>query len=161
MRYFSVDSDPRPFLLARGVRYEESVAQVVADTIADVRRRGDAAMLESARKYDAPGLESILATQHEMDEAMPTTDQAFAIDHAIERVKAFHERQLEALTKGWTEHEFESVEERRLDGQPRHHVGNHRWDWNMAVVGQLGQRLQPLRRAGIYVRAATPIIRVR
>jgi len=151
MRYFSVDSDPRPFLLARGVRFEESVAQVVADTIADVRSRGDAALLESARKYDAPGLESIFATRPEMDEAMPTTDQAFAIDHAIERVKAFHERQLEALTKGWTEHEFESVEERRLDGQPRHHVGNHRWDWNMALVGHLGQRLQPLRRVGIYV----------
>ena len=143
--------DPRPFLLGRGVRYEESVANVVAETIEDVRRRGDLALLENARKFDAPELDSVFATPQEVDEAMPTADQAFAIDHAIERVKDFHEKQLEALTKGWTEQEFQSADERKQDGQPRHHVENHRWTWNMAAVGKLGQRMQPLRRVGVYV----------
>ena len=108
-------------------------------------------MLDCARRYDAPNLKSLLAGQEEIDEAMPPTPHAFAIDHAIDRVKSFHEAQLAALTKGWVEEEFQSAEERRLDGQSRHHVGNHRWSWNMASTGRLGQRMTPMQRIGIYV----------
>jgi histidinol dehydrogenase len=128
------------------------VASVVAQIIADVRQRGDQALLENARRFDAPSLEAILATQQEIDEAMPKVEHAFAIDHAIERVKDFHERQLAALTAGWKEQEFQSPEERKQDGQPRHHIANHRWTWNMATgESVLGQRLSPLAKIGAYV----------
>ncbi|MBC8064750.1 MAG: histidinol dehydrogenase [Chlorobia bacterium] len=150
--YNTQADDPRPFLQSRSVRYEESVGQVVSDIIQDVRERGDLALLDSARKFDSPGIDRILATPQEIDGAMPLADHAFAIDHAIERVKAFHESQLVALTKGWQEHEYQSTEVRQKDGQPRHHVANHRWTWNMAPEGsQLGQRMSPLQRVGAYV----------
>jgi len=145
--------DPFPYLSDRGVRYDEAVSSVVAKTIADVRERGDAALFDSARQFDAPELASLVATQSEIDEAMATVEQTFALDHAIERVKAFHERQLEAIVAGWKEEEFQNAEERRRDGHPRHHVGNHRWTWNASKSesGWLGQRLSPLRDAGVYV----------
>lgn len=153
MRTFNTQSeDPRPFLRSRGVRYEESIGQAVADTIADVRQRGDQALLDSAKKFDAPNLSSLLATQEEIDEAMPSADYAFAIDHAIERVKLFHERQLNALTKGWEEEEYQSPEARKREGQARHHYPNFRWSWNSAPGdSKLGQRLLPLQRVGAYV----------
>lgn len=153
IRTFNTSTDdPRPFLRARGVQYEESVSEVVAQTIKDVRTKGDLALLESAQKFDAPQLTQILATQEEIDEAMPSADYAFAIDHAIERVKVFHERQLNALTKGWQEHEYQSPEIRKQEGQARHHYPNFRWDWNSAPEGSfLGQRLIPLQRVGAYV----------
>lgn len=44
-----------------------------------------------------------------------------------------------------------SEEERRRDGQPRHHVGNRRWTWQLSNAEKLGQRLQPLSRVGAYV----------
>lgn len=144
--------DPRPFLRSRGVRYEESVVQVVSEIIADVRQRGDLALLESACKFDAPSLSSLLATQEEIDEAMPSADYAFAIDHAIERVRQFHGNQLNALTKGWVEHEYQSSDIRKRDGQPRHHYPNFFWTWNASPAGSvLGQRLIPLQKVGAYV----------
>lgn len=153
MRTFNTQSDdPRPFLRSRAVRYEEAVSKVVADIIDDVRQRGDHALLDSARKFDSPHISQILATQQEIDEAMPSAEYAFAIDHAIERVKLFHERQLNALTKGWQEHEYQQPDARKRDGQARHHYPNFRWTWNMAPEGsQLGQRLSPLQRVGAYV----------
>jgi histidinol dehydrogenase len=148
----TLHEDPRQVLRARGVRYESEVTNVVAVIIADVRSRGDAALLENARKFDAPGLQALYATQQEIDEAMPPADQAFAIDHAIERVKLFHERQLKTMTRGWTESILDSPEARRRDGQSRHHVENHQWEWNMLEgESRLGQRWIPLRRVGCYV----------
>ena len=105
---------------------------MVASIIQDVRQRGDQALLDSARKFDAPALERLYATQEEIDEAMPLAEHAFAIDHAIERVQAFHQRQLDVVTAGWQKHEYQTAEERKRDGQPRHHVGNYRWTWNLA-----------------------------
>jgi len=153
MRVFLCEEeDPRPYLASRGIRYEEEVSTVVARMIADVRKRGDLALLESARQFDAPTLTSLYATAQEIDEAMPPVEQSFAIDHAIERVKSFHERQLAAMVAGWMEEEFQSSDERRREGQPRHHVSNHRWTWNMAPEGsRLGQRMSPLARVGVYV----------
>ena len=143
--------DPRPALRARGVRYDQEVVDVVAAIIADVRKRGDAALLENARRFDSPSLETLLATQEEIDEAMPIAEHAFAIDHAIERVKEFHEMQLSALTSGWKESDFQSAEVRRKSGQPRHHVANKRWTWKKPNEPGIGQRLSPLTSAGIYV----------
>ncbi len=144
--------DPRKLLSARGIQRDQRVSDVVADMIADVRMRGDQALLENARKFDAPNLESLLATQEEIDAAMPKAEYAFAIDHAVERVKEFHEEQLAATTSGWVEELYQSVEERRRFGQPRHHVENYRWTWSRAAKpSMLGQRLAPLHRVGVYV----------
>jgi histidinol dehydrogenase len=123
----------------------------VAKIIADVRQRGDEALLESARKFDSAEVTDIAVKQEQIDEAMPPASHAFAIDHAIERVKSFHEAQLSALTRGWTEEAYQSPEERKQFGQNRHHLANHRWTWNMSESGRLGQRMSPVLRVGAYV----------
>lgn len=145
--------DPLEYLNARGVRHDEAVTQVVASIIEAVRTRGDEALLESAKKFDAPDIKNLVASQEEIDRAMPLVEQTFAIDHAIERVKSFHENQLGFLISGWQEEEYQSAAERKIEGQPRHHVSNHRWTWNSAgTKGEwLGQRLCPLSTAGVYV----------
>ena len=150
-RFQAGSTEANVFLQFRGVRHDDSVAEVVAEIIGDVRLRGDEALLANARRFDCPTLTDIHASQQEIDEAMPKAEFAFAIDHSIERVKEFHEAQLAAITASWTKEEFQSAEARREDGQPRHHVGNHRWTWNMAEKGRLGQRMTPLRSVGAYV----------
>jgi histidinol dehydrogenase len=153
IRLFNTQTeDPRPFLSQRGVTFDSAISECVANTIEDVRRRGDEALLESARRFDAPDLTTLVASQAEVDEAMPLVDQSFALDHAIERVKAFHEAQLAAITAGWKKEDFQSPDERKQHGQPRHHVSNHRWTWNLTAEPEmLGQRLSPLEKVGAYV----------
>ncbi|HEY0866890.1 MAG TPA: histidinol dehydrogenase, partial [Fimbriimonas sp.] len=67
-----------------------------------------------------------------------------------------------ALTEGWRAMQLQSVEDRRRDGQPLHALPNfeYRWHknprerqgWDAAPsTGGLGQRLIPLRTAGVYV----------
>lgn len=133
------------------MRFEAGVVELVAKIIADVRQRGDQALLDCARQFDAPEISDIAVEQLEIDEAMPPANHAFAIDHAIERVKSFHEAQVAAITRGWTEEAYQTPEERRQLGQNRHHLANHRWTWNMSDGGRLGQRMSPLSRVGAYV----------
>ncbi|HJP82795.1 MAG TPA: histidinol dehydrogenase, partial [Fimbriimonadaceae bacterium] len=131
MRIFTTaDPELDAFLRNRGVALDDSLRRAVEEIIADVRQRGDEALLDSARKYDAPGLQSLLASQEEIDEAMPQVEHSFALDHAIERVKDFHEAQLRAITAGWQAEPFLSVSERQRHGQQRHHQANYRWTWN-------------------------------
>lgn len=120
---------------------DPELAGAVSEIIEDVRARGLAAALEYARKFDAPDLNerSLFVGEEEMRRAEIPQEQFRAIQMAIERVRAFHENQLEALTKGWTRTSFG-------------------WTWRMPAVktvgmktGWEGQRLLPLRRVGVYV----------
>lgn len=81
-------------------RQEEGIGATVAAIIADVRRRGDAALLESARRFDAPGLTSLRVTAEEMDRATLPRLQFEAIRTALLRVRHFHITQLEVLLGG-------------------------------------------------------------
>jgi histidinol dehydrogenase len=114
-------------------------AQAVAAIIADVEARGAEAVLESARRFDAPGLETLFASEAEIDSAAVEPDLLDALRLAIERVRDYHEVQMELITEGW-----EALE-----------AG---WGWRMAAWedeeeeehGMLGQRMLPLRRIGVY-----------
>ena len=53
----------------RVVARDAGTEAVVERIILDVRTRGDAALRESARTYDAPDLESILVSQAEIEAA--------------------------------------------------------------------------------------------
>lgn len=74
------------------------VDAVVADIIADVRARGDAAVIELTAKFDKLELtpETMAFTRDEMDEeiAKVTADQRSALELAAERIRAYHDRQL-------------------------------------------------------------------
>lgn len=72
------------------------VEGVVANIIADVITRGDAALIEYAEKFDKASLYSLEVTKEEIDEAFETVEPEFLdiIREAAENIRAFHEKQV-------------------------------------------------------------------
>ena len=102
----------------------------VADIIADVRARGDAAVLELTARFDGVQAASMTALEIAPDELRAAMDaitpaQRGALIAAAERVRDFHQRQLDASSRSW--------QYRDADGT------------------LLGQKVTPLDRVGIYV----------
>lgn len=97
--------------------------QAVARIIADVRARGDAALLDWTCKLDRVEMPSIVVSQDEIEAAYAETPAAVrdAMELAAARIRAFHEKQ---KPKSWIE-----------------------WQEGSA----LGQRITPLARVGICV----------
>jgi histidinol dehydrogenase len=79
---------------------EEDVAQVVRGIIADVRKRGDEALVELTNKFDKAGVtvQSLKLSAAEIDEGLAkvTKDQLTAIETAARRIEAYHQRQIPA-----------------------------------------------------------------
>ncbi|WP_213953148.1 histidinol dehydrogenase [Variovorax sp. dw_954] len=109
---------------------DAAIEKVVADVLADVRQRGDAAVLEYTRRFD--GLEA--ASMHELELTQADFKEAFdslplaqrdALQAAAARVRSYHEAQKKASGESWTY--------RDADGT------------------LLGQKVTPLDRVGIYV----------
>jgi len=86
-------------LLHRFQPADDSCRETVAGIIAAVRERGDAAVLEYTRKFDAPDLNiaDMRVSTAEMLAAYDLVDDAFleTLAVAIERVQGFHEREME------------------------------------------------------------------
>jgi len=102
----------------------------VADILADVEKRGDAAVLEYTQRFDGLAAASMAAleiTQAELNAALNqiTPAQRSALEAAAARVRDYHQRQLEACGRSWSY--------RDADGT------------------LLGQKVTPLDRVGIYV----------
>ena len=74
------------------------VDAVVADIIADVRRRGDAALIELTAKFDRLSLsaDGLAISEAEVDAAISSVpaEERKALELAAERIRAYHERQL-------------------------------------------------------------------
>lgn len=106
---------------------DAAVDLVVRDIIADVRARGDAAVLEYTRRFDRieaatlAELELPRATLEAARAALPAEDAA-ALHAAAARVREFHERQ-------------------RAES----------WHYTDAEGVRLGQRVTPINRVGLYV----------
>jgi len=102
----------------------------VADILADVEKRGDAAVLEYTQRFDglaASSMAQLEITQAELQAALGqiTPAQRSALEAAAARVRDYHQRQLEACGRSWSY--------RDADGT------------------LLGQKVTPLDRVGIYV----------
>ncbi|WP_284618999.1 histidinol dehydrogenase [Aquabacterium humicola] len=109
---------------------DKAIEQRVGEIIDDVRRRGDAAVLEYTARFDALPVPSMAALQLSRDELKQAFDaitpaQRDALQAAAQRVRSYHERQLEACGRSW--------QYRDEDGT------------------LLGQKVTPLDRVGIYV----------
>jgi histidinol dehydrogenase len=69
----------------------------VADILAAVRSRGDAALMEYTRQFDAPEMTAadLIAGEAEFAAAEKAVDDAFlsALDRAVFQIRAFHEKQ--------------------------------------------------------------------
>jgi histidinol dehydrogenase len=117
LRHWSADADAQ-------------IEARVAEILADVRARGDAALLEYTARFDALPARSMDALTLAPDEmraafvALPPA-QREALQAAARRIRNYHERQLEACGRSWSY--------RDEDGS------------------LLGQKVTPLDRVGIYV----------
>ena len=134
-------------LKGRSVQRDDETERVVKAIIDDVRLRGDAALLDNARRFDAPGLESIVVTEEEIATAAVDTNIDQALRVAYSRIADFHGRQTAALMQGWT-----------LDSETSL---VYRWDEDSEAAPPVGQRLLHLDAMGPTCPAATPSIPAR
>jgi len=109
---------------------DAAIESRVAEIIADVRARGDAAVLELTARFDGVQASSMAALEVgrvELKAAFEaiTPAQRRALQAAAERVRDYHQRQLEASSRSW--------QYRGRDGT------------------LLGQKVTPLDRVGVYV----------
>jgi histidinol dehydrogenase len=114
-------------LLAFEATADEQLEATVAAILADVRGRGDAAVLEYTRKFDrlplvdAAAMELPLSELKAAFEGLPTA-QREALEQAAQRVTAYHEKQLQTS-----------------------------WTYTDADGTMLGQQVTALDRVGLYV----------
>ena len=95
----SFDADFKLLLFAKREE-EEDVALTVRAIIADVRTRGDAALIELTNRFDHAGVtrETLKLSSAEIEAALAQVgnDQMTAIETAAARIEAYHRRQLPA-----------------------------------------------------------------
>ena len=112
--------------LAALTRYDAardaSVEQAVRQILADVRARGDAAVLDYSRRFDRVSAGSLAELEMDFSKIRVEEKIEEALRVAHERIRGFHERQLQQS-----------------------------WDYAEADGTRLGQRVTPLERVGLYV----------
>jgi histidinol dehydrogenase len=99
---------------------DPAVQKTVRRILADVRKRGDAAVREYTKKFDGFTPKQFAVSPGFL-EAIPAA-QAQALRQAHERIRAFHEKQLQKS-----------------------------WEYTDAGGTRLGQQVSPLARVGLYV----------
>jgi len=114
-------------LLAFDGGQDERIDRAVAAILADVKQRGDAAVLEHTRRLDrldVSSVGSLSVPQAELERALQRLPQAQrdALEQAAARIRAYHERQ---VAESWSYAEPDGT--------------------------RLGQQVTPLDRVGIYV----------
>jgi histidinol dehydrogenase len=114
-------------LLAFGETADEKLEATVAAILADVKKRGDDAVLEYTRKFDrlplanAAAMELSSAELKAAFDGLPA-DQRGALEQAAQRVTAYHQKQVQSS-----------------------------WSYTEADGTMLGQQITPLDRVGLYV----------
>jgi histidinol dehydrogenase len=106
---------------------DQAVNQTVAAIIADIGRRGDAALLEYTARFDQLVVDSAAQLEvsserqeHALRQIEPA--QREALEYAAQRIRSFHQHQLQ-----------------------------HSWQYADDAGNLLGQQITPLERVGVYV----------
>lgn len=91
-------------LLAFETAQDDSIDNVVADILRNVKQRGDQAVLEYTRKFDrldVADMQALELSRAELQQALDSlpADQRQALQEAADRVRSYHEKQLMA---SWT-----------------------------------------------------------
>ena len=75
---------------------EVDVQKIVSDIIADVRARGDAALLDYCERFDRVKLDTLEVTRDEIDEALWAMEQEFidVLETAAANIRQFHTKQV-------------------------------------------------------------------
>ena len=114
-------------LLAFEAAADDNIERTVAGILADVKARGDAAVVDYSNRFDRLSVASMADLELSRDElekalaGLPAERRA-ALEAAAQRVRAYHEKQ-------------------KLDG----------WSYTEADGTLLGQMITPLDRVGLYV----------
>lgn len=133
-RFSSCDDDFAPrleALLAFEGAQDAAVEQAVADILADVKTRGDAAVVEYTNRFDRLSVRALAELELSRGELAAAlgglpVDQRGALETAAQRIKTYHQHQ---VVQGW--HYEEQAPE---------------------LAGTLlGQKVTPLDRVGLYV----------
>jgi len=114
-------------LTAAATLFDRDIERQAEAIIEDVRQRGDAALLEYTRRFDRVGADSVADLEIAGSETRAAfdalaPDERAALQSAAERIRSFHRRQ--------------------LGGD---------WSFTEADGTELGQRVAPLERVGLYV----------
>lgn len=114
-------------LSARAERETGDIEREVRDIIASVRRRGDAALLDCTARFDrlpCAQIEDLKLRPDEFRQAFDALPEAqrSALRQAAERIEHYHKRQL-----------------------------RQSWSYTDELGNELGQRVAPLARVGVYV----------
>ncbi len=120
-------SDKLAELLHRDTAEQRNIDDQVEAIITQVRQNGDDALCEFSAKFDQYVVESVSAlevTKDQLEKAASNIDvaQFSALTFAAERVKQYHEKQLQSS-----------------------------WEYEESDGTRLGQKITPLKRAGLYV----------
>ncbi len=118
-------------VLAFEASEDEAIDRAAAAILADVKARGDAAVLEYTNRFDRLNAGSVTAlevSQAEMQAALASlpTERRHALQQAADRVRVYHERQ-------------------------KKECGSDGFTFTEADGTVLGQKVTPLDRVGIYV----------
>jgi histidinol dehydrogenase len=85
-------------IVSRGLSFSKKDHAAVSRILADVRRRGDQALVEYSRRFDAPGftLRDLRVGPVEFRQAAAAVDRGFtrALNRAATQIEAFHRRQV-------------------------------------------------------------------
>lgn len=114
-------------LLAFEAAADDNIERTVAAILADVKTRGDAAVVEYSNRFDrltAASMADLELSRDELEKALAglPAERRAALEAAAQRVRAYHEKQ-------------------KLDG----------WSYTEADGTLLGQMITPLDRVGLYV----------
>jgi histidinol dehydrogenase len=113
-------------LLSSSDEPDQSVQETVSNVIADVRARGDEALLEYTNRFDrrTATLESLEISQESLAAALKRLPNALrqSLEHAAARVREFHDKQKQST-----------------------------WTYEDEAGNVLGQKITPLDRVGVYV----------
>ncbi len=118
-------------LLAFEASEDEAIERAAAQILADVKARGDDAVLEATNRFDrlsAGSMQALELSQQEMQQALASLapPRRAALETAAARVRAYHERQ-------------------------KDECGSAGFTYTEADGTVLGQKVTPLDRVGIYV----------
>ncbi|HLS21718.1 MAG TPA: histidinol dehydrogenase [Paenalcaligenes sp.] len=118
-------------LLAYEAEQDASIEAVCRDILHRIRHEGDAALLEYTERFDglaAPQAQALELSADELQQALEglPADQRAALEAAASRIRAYHEHQIQ-----------------------------QDWSFTEANGTELGQRVTPIDRVGLYVPGGT------
>ena len=102
-RWNETDAETKTRIMRRAQADIDDVVKIVQPIIEDIRARGDAALIEYAKKFDGADVKNLKASAEEFNAAENALDEDLknAIKHCAANVKKFHEEQMTRVEDPW------------------------------------------------------------